>query len=1060
VQSVHRCPVAGAKNCADWFLIWAILLLMPLAAMAAYQPTWASVDQHDPAPEWFQDAKFGIYFHWGVFSVPAFENEWYPRNMYNTGDPAYSHHVATYGDPFNNSPPPFFPYHYFISGHTNLAGVFCQFAPVLKSQGGNFDPDEWAQLFVNAGARFAGPVSEHHDGFSMWNSTVNEWNSLARGPNLDLAAIWATAIRAKGLKFLMTQHTAYHFNGYYQYVPSQVNPSLQKLYGQLGAAAENQLWFSKLKEIIDAYQPDLIYQDFDLSKVAESNRLSFLSYYYNSALAWNSEVVATYKDGFDNRGEVYAFERGGAADILTPYWLGEESVSPTSWCYTTGMSYYPTNALIDELIDRVSKNGNWLLNIAPMADGTIPAAQQGILLGIGDWLGRFGECIYSNRAWVIYGEGPTSMGGGSFGRPVVGTSADIRFMRNKAANTVYAVVMGWPGSQCNISSLNSLAFNMSTLTNVQLLGTAAGTYIDLPPPNQDFSGLKIALPARPFSSTAYVIKLAFSGVIPVLTPVLNYQWSPPRPITTADVTLNQPGTIVGAACFGATSSAITVTLSSHTNIVFKGDGTVATCSGQGTAIGAFTPNTTGNAAFDTVLNGFEYDNGPHTITLKNLTPGQLYSVQLFALDDRNDSTAESSRLCNFQAPINPRNSSATFGMGNNVYVVGTFIDLDTNMVIRQNLPTGNKGNLNALVIRRLPSANILILNQPQSLRCHPGDSAQLAAYVAGETPLSCQWQAAALGSGVFTNLPSSTTVFLPASNLRLSFINLTSANTADYRLVLSNASGSVTSSVATLTVKPPLFAWQAPVPILTADASLSLPGTVVGAARFGTTSSSIAVTLSNGSNIIFKGDGSVATCTGAGAYSGASNGHTTGNANFDAVLNSFEYDNGPHLITLKGLTAGQLYSVQLFGLDDRTGGAENTRLFNYQDPDDPTDISQTARMGDNVYVTGTFAAPGSNVIIRQNLPTSNQGNLNALVVRQLEPPVIGGIQVLGSNLIITATNSTPGAVCYVLATTNLSLPVTNWTIIGTNQFGPCGSLTWTNPLNPSVPQTFFRLLLR
>jgi alpha-L-fucosidase len=1037
-----------------------LLVAAPAALRAEYQPTWASVDQHNPAPEWFQDAKFGIYFHWGVFSVPAFGSEWYPRNMYDTNNVAYSHHLATYGNPFGNSPPPFFPYNYFITGHTNLARVFCQFAPVLKSQGGNWDPDAWAQLFVDSGARFAGPVSEHHDGFSMWNSAANEWNSVAQGPHLDLAAIWATAIRAKGLKFLMTQHTAFNFNGYYQYVPPQTNPSLQKLYGQLGTVAENQLWLDKLKEIIDGYHPDMIYQDFDLSRIIESNRLDFLAYYYNQALTSNQDVVATFKDGFDTRGEVYVFERGGPADLLSPYWLGEDSISPSSWCYTTGMSYYPTNALLDELIDRVSKNGNFLLNIAPMADGTIPAQQQWILLGIGDWLHRFGEAIYSNRAWTIYGEGPTPMGGGSFGTPVAGTSADIRFMRNKATNTLYAIVMGWPGTQLNIPSLNSLAFNISTLTNIQLLGATAGTYIDLPLPGQDAGGLRIALPAQPYTATAYVIKMTFSGLIPPYVPVYSFQWSAPAPITTADVTLNQPGTVMGAASFGATSTAIGVTLSNGTNIFFYGNGSVATCTGRGATTGAFTTNTTGNANFNAVLNGFEYDNGPHTITLKNLVPGRLYSAQLFALDDRNDSTAESSRLCNFQAPNNPDNSSATFAMGDNVSLNGTFIATGTNMVIRQNLPTSNNGNLNALVIRELPGVNILILTQPQSLRAHPGDSAQLSAYVSGGAPLSCQWQAGPVGSGVFTNVSGASPLPLPAGPVSLGLTNLTSANTADYRLVVSNSSGSVTSSVATLTVQRPLFAWQAPVPITTAEATLNQPGAVVGAACFGATTSAITVTLSNGANLVFYGDGSIATCTGNGTYTGAFASHTTGNAHFDTVLNGFEYDGGPHLITLKGLTPGTLYSVQLFGLDNRTDTGESTRLFNFQDPLDPSDISQTARMGDNVYLIGTFIAPGNTAVIQENLPTSNNGNLNALVVRQPPPvPLIGGIQVSGNKVIITGTNGTAGADYDLLASTNLALPMSNWTVLSTNQFGPGGGFNCTNSAHPDWPQTFYRLRL-
>ncbi|MFI6130579.1 alpha-L-fucosidase [Micromonospora sp. NPDC051141] len=118
---------------------------------ASYAETWASVGQHPAAPEWFQDAKFGVYFHWGAFSVPAYANEWYPRNMYNNGSNENNHHKSVYGDPS------VWPYHHFITGANDRSGRFVQFAPRLRSAGGNFDPGEWAQLFADAGAKFAGP---------------------------------------------------------------------------------------------------------------------------------------------------------------------------------------------------------------------------------------------------------------------------------------------------------------------------------------------------------------------------------------------------------------------------------------------------------------------------------------------------------------------------------------------------------------------------------------------------------------------------------------------------------------------------------------------------------------------------------------------------------------------------------------------------------------------------------------------------------------------------------------------------------------------------------------
>ena len=279
------------------------------------------MDQHLAAPAWFQDAKFGIYYHWGVWSVPAFGSEWYPRNMYIGGSAENQHHIATYGDPS------VWGYQNFILGANNKAGQWTQFAPKLVSQGGNWDPNAWASLFKAAGAKFAGPVAEHHDGFSMWNSSVNPWNSVAKGPKLDLLSLHEQAIRGQGLKFMCSLHHAYHFNGYYDHVPYQSDPNLRILFGQQGTAPENLLWYNKLHEVVTGYQPDLIWQDFDLSLVQESYRLQFLADYYNAAVSWNKDVVATYKDGFDNLGEVFDYERGGAGSIVTPYWLTDDCVS-------------------------------------------------------------------------------------------------------------------------------------------------------------------------------------------------------------------------------------------------------------------------------------------------------------------------------------------------------------------------------------------------------------------------------------------------------------------------------------------------------------------------------------------------------------------------------------------------------------------------------------------------------------------------------------------------------------------------------------------------------------
>lgn len=183
-----------------------------------FDPTFESLEKANPVPEWFKDAKFGIYFHWGVYSVPAFGNEWYPRNMYIKGSPENEHHNEIFGNMMQ------WQYNNFITGAKDNQGNYVQFAPKLKLEGGKFDPDEWAQLFADAGAKFAGPVAEHHDGFSMWASKVNPWNVKDKGPKLDLVGLLTEAIRKKNMKIILSMHHAYNITGYFDAVPKTNDP--------------------------------------------------------------------------------------------------------------------------------------------------------------------------------------------------------------------------------------------------------------------------------------------------------------------------------------------------------------------------------------------------------------------------------------------------------------------------------------------------------------------------------------------------------------------------------------------------------------------------------------------------------------------------------------------------------------------------------------------------------------------------------------------------------------------------------------------------------------------
>jgi alpha-L-fucosidase len=505
-------------NRACVFLLSIVLALAlgnesAVAQIKKFQPTFESLEKSNPVPEWFKDAKFGIYFHWGVYSVPAFGNEWYPRNMYMKGSNENRHHIEVYGEPQQ------WPYDKFMTGGKDKQGNSVQFAPKLKSEGGKFDPDEWAQLFADAGARFAGPVAEHHDGFSMWASKVNPWNAKDTGPKLDLVGLLTSAIRKKNMKVILSMHHAYNITGFYEAVPATSDPTLQKLYGQQGKEKNEAFWLSKHKEIIDGYRPDIIWQDFNLPKISRPVLLEFLSYYYNKAAEWHKDVVATYKDGLNNRCAVLDYERGGPVDITDNYWLTDDAISSSSWCYTEGIGYYSKKAELHGFLDRISKNGNLLLNISPKADGTIPQEQKDILLAMGAWLKKYGEAVYATRAWEEYGEGPTKMGAahGVFTAPAEGTARDVRYTRSKDNKTLYAILLGWDNGQKDVTlrSLSSARIDGRGLASVELINGEAGKYLPLKF-KQGQEGLAIQLPERPLEEMAYVLKLRFKGTMPKL----------------------------------------------------------------------------------------------------------------------------------------------------------------------------------------------------------------------------------------------------------------------------------------------------------------------------------------------------------------------------------------------------------------------------------------------------------------------------------------------------------------------------------------------------------------
>lgn len=409
-------------------------------AKGSFKSDWDALRGKYRTPEWFRDAKFGIFIHWGPYSVPAFANEWYSRNMYVPGNAAYKHHVETYG------PQSRFGYKDFI--------------PQFKAE--KFDPTAWMKLFQDAGARYVVPVAEHCDGFAMYASDFTEWDASKMGPKRDTTGEIAKAARAAGLHFGLSSHRAEHWWWYYmgRTFDSDVNdPKNDGLYGPaapMGLPADKpeswpdggQLqtwmppnkaflndWMARTAELVDKYKPELIYFDWwTAAPTFEPLMRDTAAYYYNRSAGWGQQGIIAYKGGqFAEGSALFDMERGKTDALKLTPWQSDTSVSVHSWGYARNDSYRTAQSLISDLIDIVSKNGNLLLNVGPKADGTIPDEITQVLQGMGGWLKVNGEAIYGTRPFQFFGEGPTKSGqvrvGGQVEESAVKgyTPADIRF---------------------------------------------------------------------------------------------------------------------------------------------------------------------------------------------------------------------------------------------------------------------------------------------------------------------------------------------------------------------------------------------------------------------------------------------------------------------------------------------------------------------------------------------------------------------------------------------------------------------------------------------------------
>jgi len=472
-----------------------------VAARGPFAPTWASLAKFQ-APPWYRDAKFGIFIHWGVYSVPAFGNEWYPRNMYKQDDAVFRHHVETWG------PPSRFGYKDFI--------------PLFRAE--KFDARSWAALFKAAGARYVVPVAEHHDGFPMYDYPFTEWSAAKRGPRRDVIGELARAVRAEGMVFGASSHRAEHWWFYDQgtkFDSDVRDPRFASFYGPAvdREGSEKQAtppnreflddWLARTAELVDRYHPQLVWFDWWIAQPAFHPYLQkFAAFYYNRGAEWGQGVAINYKkhggESFPDTAGVLDIERGQLAAIRPLLWQTDTSVSKNSWGYVADQHYKTVDSIVDDLVDIVSKNGCLLLNIGPRPDGTIAEPEQEMLRSIGRWLAVNGEAIYATRPWVVFGEGPTAVVEGPFAdekrQPF--TPEDVRFTTRDGA--LYAVVLAWPeGGRVTVRSLARGSPHLrGEVRSVELLGATAPLKW-----SRDEAGLHVELPAARPSDYALVLRV-------------------------------------------------------------------------------------------------------------------------------------------------------------------------------------------------------------------------------------------------------------------------------------------------------------------------------------------------------------------------------------------------------------------------------------------------------------------------------------------------------------------------------------------------------------------------
>ncbi|GAC1514290.1 MAG: alpha-L-fucosidase [Gemmatimonadaceae bacterium] len=523
-------------------------LLRALAARTAdpFQPTWDSLAGYK-TPEWFRDAKFGLWAHWGPQCQPE-RGDWYARRMYIQGDKAYEHHVATYGHP----------------SRTGFMDV------IHRWTAERWDPEELLTLYKRAGAKYFVGMANHHDNFDMYDSKHHAWNSVRVGPKKDIIGTWARIARAKGMRFGVTNHSAHAWHWYqtaYGYdaegplagvrydaarltkadgagtwwdgldpqqlytgprivLPDGISTAKAALewHNQNdrkwdeapppGDPAYGQHWLLRCQDLLEKYRPDLLYFD-DTELPLGQTGLDIAAWYYNANMKWNGgrlEAVLTAKKLAPEHRHalVEDYERGFSEELQPLPWQTDTCIG--NWHYDRDVfekhAYKSANTVVRMLVDIVSKNGNLLLNIPVRGEGTIDSDERAVVEDIATWMAVNGDAIFGTRPWTIFGEGPTKVTGGMFKERQVTpfTSQDVRFTTR--GNTLYAMLLARPDSRT--ITIKSLAtgsrYAPGEVLRVEMLG--------MPGPlthTRGDDGLTIELPSGDRSGPVSVTTLSVTG---------------------------------------------------------------------------------------------------------------------------------------------------------------------------------------------------------------------------------------------------------------------------------------------------------------------------------------------------------------------------------------------------------------------------------------------------------------------------------------------------------------------------------------------------------------------